>query len=266
MGKKNFLVCLVGLPASGKSTFAYKLKELLESKSNIFKVKIIDPDEIRENVVPGEFNHGKEQIVRRKNLESVRQVLEAGFIAINDDLNYYTSMRHDLKNIADKLGLKCFIIHISTPLETCIKWNKNRGKPIPNRVVINIAKKFDDFGKYNWDVPLANYDLSQLKDLNEPLEKLIDIFIRNLKISEDFVKTNEFIRLSSNINNEKLDKITRNIAGDLIRNPNFSLLKNKIIKYRKIYVKKNLNTDLIESEIIKTFKEYLEKSLNIKIS
>jgi len=264
--KKNFLVCLVGLPASGKSTFAYQLKELLESKSNIFKVKIIDPDKIREDVVPGEFNHGKEQIVRRKNLESVKKALEAGFIAISDDLNYYTSMRHDLKNIADKLGLKCFIIHISTPLETCIKWNKNRGKMIPTRVVISIAKKFDDFGKYNWDVPLANYDLSQLKDLNEPIEKLINIIIRNLKISEDLAKINEFIKLSSNINNEKLDKITRNIVGDLIRNPNYRLLKNKIIKYRKIYVKKNLNTDLIESEIIKTFKEYLEKSINIKIS
>ena len=126
--------------------------------------------------------------------------------------------------------------------------------------------KFDDFGKYNWDFPFANYDLSQLKDLNESIEKLINIFIQNLKISEDLAKANEFIRLSSNINNEKLDNITRNIAGDLIRNPNFSLLKNKIIKYRKIYVKKNLNTDLTESEIIKTFKEYLEKSLNIKIS
>ena len=134
------------------------------------------------------------------------------------------------------------------------------------RVVISISKKFDDFGKYNWDIPLANYDLSQLKDLNEPIEKLINIIIRNLKISEDLAKINEFIKLSSNINNEKLDKITRNIVGDLIRNPNYHLLKNKIIKYRKISVKKNLNTDLIESEIIKTFKEYLEKSLNIKIS
>ena len=257
---------MVGLPASGKSTFAYKLKELLESKSNIFKVKIIDPDEIRNTITPEKFDYNLEQEVRSENLKSVKHALKKGFIVISDDLNYYTSMRHDLKNIADKLGLKCFIIHISTPLETCIKWNKNRRKPIPNRVVINIAKKFDDFSKYNWDVPLANYDLSQLKDLNESIEKLINIFIRNLKISEDVAKTNEFIRPSSNINNEKLDKITRNIAGDLIRNPNFSLLKNKIIKYRKIYVKKNLNIDLIESEIIKTFKEYLEKILNIKIS
>jgi len=105
-----------------------------------------------------------------------------------------------------------------------------------------------------------------LKDLNESIEKLIDNMIRNLKISEDLTKSNESLRLSSNINNEKLDKITRNIAGDLIRNPNFSLLKNKIIKYRKIYVKKNLNIGLTEAEIIKTFKEYLEKSLNIKVS
>ena len=260
------MIILVGLPSSGKSVFANKLKSILNELDTNFKIKIIDPDEIRNTITPEKFDYNLEQEVRSENLKSVKDALKKGFIVISDDLNYYTSMRHDLKNIADKLDLKCFIIHISTPLETCIKWNKNRGKPIPNRVVINIAKKFDDFGKYNWDFPFANYDLSQLKDLNESIEKIIDIFIRNLKISEDLAKANEFIRLSSNINNEKLDKITRNIAGDLIRNPNFSLLKNKIIKYRKIYVKKNLNTDLTESEIIKTFKEYLEKCLNIKIS
>ena len=264
--KKNFLIILVGLPSSGKSVFANKLKSILNERYTNFKIKMIDPDEIRNTITLDKFDYNLEQEVRTENLKSVKNALKKGFIVISDDLNYYTSMRHDLKKIADKLGLKYFIIHISTPLETCIKWNKNRGKTIPTRVVINISKKFDDFGKYKWDVPLANYDLSQLKDLNEPIEKLINIFIRNLKISEDLTKTNEFLRLSSNINNEKLDKITRNIAGDLIRNPKFSLLKNKIIKNRKIYVKKNLNTDLTESEIIKKFKGYLEKSLNIRIS
>ena len=56
---QNFLVCLTGLPASGKTTFANKLKILLEQKFNFFRVKIIDPDKIRENLSPNKFDHIK---------------------------------------------------------------------------------------------------------------------------------------------------------------------------------------------------------------
>lgn len=265
MEKNNFLIFLAGLPASGKSTFVNKLKELLEKRFNNLKVKIIDPDKIRENIVPGEFDHNKEQIVRNKSLESVKKALDSGFIVINDDLNYYTSMRHDLKNIAENLSLQYFIIHISTPLEICVKWNEERGKPIPNSVIINISQKFDDFGKYNWDIPIANYDLSKLKDLNQYIEKLINLFIQNLKILKARTEKKEFIKQTSSLDNEKLDRITRKIVGDLLRTPKYSSLKNNIIKYRKMYVKTRANTVLSESDIVKTFKQYLEKSLNIKI-
>ena len=266
MEKNNFLICLAGLPASGKSTFANQLKELLEKRFNNMKVKIIDPDKIRENIVPGEFDHNKEQIVRKKNLESVKKELDSGFIVINDDLNYYTSMRHDLKDIAENLGLKYFIIHISTPLEICIKWNEERGKPIPNSVIINISKKFDDFGKYNWDIPIVSYDLSKLKDLNQYIERLINLFIQKLKILKLKTEKKEFIKQTLSLDNEKLDRITRKIVGDLLRNPKYRSLKNKIIKYRKMYLKMRANTVLSESDVEKTFKQYLEKNLNINIS
>jgi tRNA uridine 5-carbamoylmethylation protein Kti12 len=175
-------------------------------------------------------------------------------------------MRHDLKNIAENLSLKYFIIHISTPLEICVKWNEERGKPIPNSVIINISQKFDDFGKYNWDIPIANYDLSKLKDLNQYIERLINLFIQNLKILKARTEKKEFIKQTSSLDNEKLDRITRKIVGDLLRTPKYSSLKNNIIKYRKMYVKTRANTVLSESDIVKTFKQYLEKSLNIKIS
>ena len=66
--------------------------------------------------------------------------------------------------------------------------------------------------------------------------------------------------------NEKLDKITRAVVGDLLQIPKFLPLKKKIIKSRKIFVKTNLNTLLDELEITKRFREYLEKNLNMKIS
>ncbi|MHA1487012.1 MAG: AAA family ATPase, partial [Promethearchaeota archaeon] len=93
--KTNFLIILVGLPASGKTTFAYKLKEKLESDFQN-NVKIIDPDIIRDKAFPNRFDFKNEPKIREKNIKSVRKHLIEGHIVISDDLNYYSSMRHDL--------------------------------------------------------------------------------------------------------------------------------------------------------------------------
>ncbi|MFX0037572.1 MAG: adenylyl-sulfate kinase, partial [Candidatus Hermodarchaeota archaeon] len=50
MNKNNLLICLTGLPASGKTTFANCLKDALEKKFIDLIVKIIDPDLIRKNL------------------------------------------------------------------------------------------------------------------------------------------------------------------------------------------------------------------------
>ena len=67
MNNKNFLICLVGLPASGKSTFANSLKIALKKKFNNLEVKIIDPDIIRQKITSDKFYHEKEHIVRNEN-------------------------------------------------------------------------------------------------------------------------------------------------------------------------------------------------------
>ena len=74
----------------------------------------------------------------------------------------------------------------------------------------------------------------------------------------------EKVRKDSNIDNEKLDRITRKIVGDLLRNPMYKSLKNKFIVYRKLFIKDNLNKPISEGELSISFKKYLEKSLDIK--
>lgn len=266
MVSKNFLICLVGLPASGKTTFAKKFKEFIEQKLDIFKVKIIDPDKIRNKLAPDEFDYKKEQLVRKHNLNKIENALKDGNIVISDDLNYYSSMRHDLKRIAERLNLSFFIIHISTPLEICIKWNKDRGELIPDSVIEKIAHKFDNFDKYNWDYPIAKINLSEVRNFNEIFEHLMSKIIYNIENLYGWKKTEENLKQSSNLYNEMLDKITRHIVGEILKNPEFSVIKNKILKYRKLYIKTNLNKPLNESLIAQTFKEYLENNLNIKIS
>jgi tRNA uridine 5-carbamoylmethylation protein Kti12 len=264
--KKNFLICLVGLPASGKSTFAKNFKRFLEREQENYEVKVIDPDIIRKSLTPDEFDYQQEQLVRKKNLEQIKTNLNDGFIVISDDLNYYSSMRHDLKLITEELNLNFFIIHISTPLEICLQWNEKRGKIIPNSVIKKIAHKFDNFDKYKWDSPIASINLSEVKDFNHFFENLMNKITYEMENLYEQQKKEGIFKQSTDLYNEMLDKTTRKIVGEILKNSEFKPLKNQILKFRKLYVKLNRNKFLNQSLITSNFKEYLEKNLNIEIA
>ncbi|MFX1366693.1 MAG: AAA family ATPase [Promethearchaeota archaeon] len=266
MVNQNFLICLVGLPASGKSTFANALKIGLTKKFDNLNVKIVDPDIIRHNLTPDEFDHDKEQIIRKENLNVIRRELERGNIVISDDLNYYTSMRHELKVIAEMLNLMFFMIYVATPIEICLKWNNYRGNPIPNNVIKKINERIDEFNKYKWDRPDLVYDLSRDKDLNHIINETLAKIQKKRKSRNTKLEVLVLNNNQKNLDNESLDKITRIYVSSLLHNSTYLPLKKKIIKLRKDYVKENRNKALKKSEILITFKKFLEKKLNIKVS
>lgn len=263
---KNFLICLTGLPASGKSTFSKILKQNLSETFKDRKIIIIDPDIIRKSLTNKEFDPKKEIIVRDKNLNKISNTLRKGEIVISDDLNYYTSMRHDLKKIADSLNIPFFIVHVATPLETCLKWNNNRGKSIPNDVISKIYSKFDNFDKYQWDNPFYEFDPSEHDDLRkhaiEITSKILSS-INNLTVEKNKKIERE---IKSNVMIERLERITRQTIGNLLKNSTNDPLKEKILELRKIFVKENRNSSLSEPEIIKQLILFLEETLDTKLT
>lgn len=265
MKKGNFVVCLAGLPASGKSTFAIKLKKLLEPKFTPVVVKIIDPDRIRQTISPDNFDYKLESKVREHYLTEIRKELQKGTIVISDNLNYYNSMRHDLKKLAMNFQVSFFIVHISTPFNVCLKWNTKRGRPIPNKVIKKINKKFDSFGKYKWDHPLAEFDISQIQNLDEEIENLVNTLIQKIEstslIQEDAKKSEGRF----NINNENIDRFTRIFVGAILQGSEFLHLRKSILKARKLFIKLNKNSSLSNYEITQNFRVFLERSLDIDI-
>jgi len=263
---QNFLIILIGLPASGKSIFASKIKVIFQKRYSNFKVEIVDPDKIRNKMSPMGFNYRKEYMVRKKNLKEVKLGLKKGLIVISDDLNYFSSMRHDLKKIAETLKKKYFIVHISTPIEQCIKWNNARGNPIPNHVIYNIKEKFDDFGGYSWDIPTKVYDLSQIMKMETLVDDLInsiEMYFNEDKAEVEILKDENKLIIKYHQN---LDSETRKIVGKLLRNSNYINLKREILAVRKLFITANLTTHLKKSEIPKKFIAFLEKQLKIDIS
>ncbi|GAH34915.1 unnamed protein product, partial [marine sediment metagenome] len=65
---------------------------------------------------------------------------------------------------------------------------------------------------------------------------------------------------------EVLDKQTRLIVGELLKNPELQIYKNRILKLRKLFIKKSLNLSLKDSKISKEYITFLEKNLNLEIS
>ncbi|MFX1496412.1 MAG: adenylyl-sulfate kinase [Promethearchaeota archaeon] len=265
MINRNFLIILVGLPASGKSTIATILKHIIEKRYENVNVEIIDTDQIRYSINPNKFNYKKEQLVRKKSLNKVKNELKRGSIVISDDLNYYTSMRHDLKQIAENYKKKYFIIHIATPLEKCIEWNKNRGFFIPQEVIFNISKKFDHFDNYNWDSPLISIDPSKSMNLKGELDKLVILIEEKLAI-ETTRKDPKRNRILKQRNHEKLDKITRDLVRKISQNDEYHPLMKKVSKLRKEFIRKNIDNLIDKTQIKEEFLKFLNKSLNFECS
>ncbi|MHA1804536.1 MAG: AAA family ATPase [Promethearchaeota archaeon] len=257
---KNFLICLTGLPASGKSFFAKKLKEDLTCQQSNVSVKIIDPDLIRAAIQEEGFDPRKEKLVRKKNLELIRKYLKEGHVVISDDLNYYTSMRHDLKQIADDLKIKFIILHISTPVQTCVKWNEKRGRPIPDHLIHDIANKFDKFGKYQWDQPFQVLDLSTITDIDAFMRSFIPKLVEKV---HEIREIEGISTLSSHSAHEKLDQKTRLLVGSILKQEKYKSHKNAILDFRKRFLKQYLDVPLEDFELEKEFKKQLHEFLNI---
>ncbi|MFX1395831.1 MAG: AAA family ATPase [Promethearchaeota archaeon] len=255
---------MVGLPASGKSTFAYALQKYFIKRFTTKKVSIVDIDVIRENLTGKVFNPNREKEARQKNLDTIFKLLKKDKIVISDDLNYYSSMRHDLKAIADKLGLPFFTIHIATPVNKCIEWNEKRHEKIPSDLIRAINEKFDAFEKYGWDDPLEIIDLSKINDMNEEIKKIVEKIIFRLEESKSNRTKNQNDRSQNNERKELLDKTTRKIVSDLLKKPDYQPFKTEIIKLRKIFVREQAKEYENVAEIELTFKSFLESALNLE--
>ncbi len=158
-----YLLILCGLPSSGKTTVSKHVASLLEDKHNI-STMVISSDDFRDMVSYSAkgFKPERETSVKVLYEQAIAAGLENGFLVISDDLNYYKSMRSDLRQIAKRAGADYDIVFVDTPVEQAIKWNQERGSPIPSSLIEEINQKFDPpKGDYKWDTPLAIVDSSR---------------------------------------------------------------------------------------------------------
>ncbi len=156
---QQFLLALCGLPASGKTTLASEIADVIPSES---KVVIVSTDDWRDKTYYANFKPQKEKEVREKALQETYEKLKQKFSVIHDDTNYYNSMRHELLELAQEFHCAFAIVYISTDISDALTWNEERESDIPQKVIRRINTRFDIPGsKYSWDEPMYQVDMAE---------------------------------------------------------------------------------------------------------
>lgn len=130
--KQKTLVLLVGPIASGKSTFAEQYLEHIVSADTFH------------GIISGDENN---QDVSKEAFELLYKVIDLkmslGFPVVVDNLNIRPKYRRELYKIADKYNYdKTAIVFDNLSEEVCVERNKNRSRVVPEEVV---RQKYKDF-------------------------------------------------------------------------------------------------------------------------
>lgn len=151
------LIMTVGLPASGKTTFAKE--QVLKSNG---KTKRVNKDDLRAMIDANQWSKANEKEIIQIRNRIIEHYLFDGFSVIVDDTNLAPKHEKDLEALAETLGadfeVKSFL---DVPLTTCIARNAKRENPVPENSIRSMfssfIKKKEDVVKYSPQV--VNEDL-----------------------------------------------------------------------------------------------------------
>ena len=163
--RKPIIHFLVGLPASGKSTFA----QLIAQAENC---EIISTDDIRAELYGNPTIQGNWHSIETEAINGIVNKLTNSKNVIYDATNFKRSFRIDfLQKVTKKVKSKkvkvknnkielervgdrdltanfdfyCIAWYLNTPLETCIAWNQKRLRQVPEAVIKNMYAVLKDF-------------------------------------------------------------------------------------------------------------------------
>jgi predicted kinase len=131
------LIATVGLPGSGKSTWA---KEQVRLYPSVYKR--VNRDSLREMLDPV-FTKQNEKIITQFRDFAIKCVLDSGFSVIVDDTNLSSQVRHHLQDLAC-LNSAEYVEQDFTkvPLDLCIKRDKERVASVGEQVIKNMYYQF----------------------------------------------------------------------------------------------------------------------------
>lgn len=120
---------LVGLPGSGKSTFAKQLNQQIPDSV------IISTDTIRERLYGDEKIQGNWGQIEQVVIEQIRLAITYEQTAIYDATNVRLDWRKSILDKVSDLNSEWIAWWIKTPVNVCKYWNKRRSRRVLDHVI-----------------------------------------------------------------------------------------------------------------------------------
>ncbi len=130
------VIILIGIPASGKSSFVSKLVQ-----SNPAPINVISPDLIRSQLYGGSQIQGNWQEIYEQIELQFQISSQAQKSVIYDATNCRSSDRQAIITLAKSMGFSSITgIWINVPLWVCLERNERRIHPVPESVISEMYK------------------------------------------------------------------------------------------------------------------------------
>lgn len=166
---KPQVIFLSWLPASGKSTYA---KEICAKHPNFIRV---NKDDIRA-MMTSEFSKPREDIVIAMRDQAIVSAVEKWFGVVIDDTNFEPKHKEQvLELIRNRKSTEFVEKFFDVPLSVCLERNRKRLNPVPDDVIISMAKRYNIGKELNEFAPVVQDDLNPpaiIVDIDGTLAKM----------------------------------------------------------------------------------------------
>ena len=246
--KPAAIVLLIGLPASGKSTFAKLLQKKLQDKEDFVSIHAEYDDLIsleKQKEYAEDSDNDKWKSERKAILQNVDNFISCQndsfvklkldknanrekdtLIVVIDDNNYYNSMRYEYFQLARKHEISFCQFHLDMEFQKAMDLNNQRPseKIIPKEVIENMASKLEapnplknSWEQFSFQIPLKN--ITDLSDFLEMSIGMIEIALNNpIKPLEDKSeeKAKDRAKCTASVIHQA-DKCLRKLVSDQIK-------------------------------------------------
>ncbi len=140
----SYLIMFCGIPGSGKSTEAIRLKRQMNERN--ISVGYISRDEIRFNMISEKDGYfSKEKEVFKKFANEMNKSLNENEITIIDATHLDEKSRGKiLREVKSRNMVELWVLYLITPVEICLQRNATRVDRacVPDDVIHNMFEKF----------------------------------------------------------------------------------------------------------------------------